>query len=624
MIGLRQLVNIPELGLGACSGGIADREVQSVRLLSDTDWIGENIQRVLIASDIGFLGDTDRLFSTLASRHAAGLVVTSALPDDDSLNAVRAGAAHYKVPLLASNRTLHQWKTNLAGLVTEMSAAAVHQHVARLSSLFDQLRAPAADMVQSIAGLLSRELAAEVVIGSRGEILAAAPATAPIALASVLTNPDRRQLTTPAGLFARVESIGDSEQFLAVALKDPFGHSERALVVHAANALALALAPSGRIGEPDFRQALTEIRLSVFQLLMTGHVTDAQRVMAGVSPGLLDSEEARVFIINCGSAHRDRVLAEVEKDLGDTALPVRCPAYPEHIISIVPVNSGHDPEQDIGRLLTTFDGARVSVGGSSRYPMANVGAAYSEALEALGRTEYRAEKMIVNRTKVLGLADILPADLARAWASRVLDPVLTATGGMQILSSVAMALEFKTTKASRIIRIHRNTLQRRVAKVFADLGFVPERTLDRIVVSLAIQIVATHGADPSPYRQVSLDNVLGVAPVRAWAEKFLRPLATDSRDLLQTVRAWVLAEFDSDAAGSRLHVSDRTVRWRVQAAETLMERDLITIWPPIDEDPGEQRLSGIRPLTVALHVTTPLGGARPPLTDPAAPPAQQR
>ena len=624
MIGLRQLVNIPELGLGTGSGGIADREVQSVRLLSDTDWIGENIQRVLIVSDIGFLGDSDRLFSALSHHRAAGLVVTGVLPDDDSLHAVRAGASHYKVPLLTSNRTLHRWKTDLAGRVTEMSAAAVHRLVTRLNSLSDQLRAPAADMVQGIADLLARELAAEVVIGSRGEILAAAPATAPIALASVLTNPERRQLTTPAGLFARVEALGDSERFLAVALKDPFGHSERALVVHAANALALALAPSGRIGEPDFRQALTEIRLSVFQLLMTGHVTDAQRVMAGVSPGLLDSEEARVFIINCGSAHRDQVLAEVERDLGDTALPVRCPAYPEHIISIVPVNSGHDPEQDIGRLLTTFDGARVSVGGSSRYPMANVGAAYSEALEALGRTEYRDEKMIVNRTKVLGLADILPADLARAWASRVLDPVLSTTGGMQILSSVAMALEFKTTKASRIIRIHRNTLQRRVAKVFADLGFVPERTLDRIVVSLAIQIVATHGADPSPYRQVSLDDVLGVAPVRAWAEKFLRPLTTDSRDLSQTVRAWVLAEFDSAAAGDQLQVSDRTIRWRVQAAETLMERDLITIWPPIDEDPGEQRLSGIRPLTVALYVTTPPGGPRPPLTDPAAQAVRQR
>jgi hypothetical protein len=618
MIGLRQLANIPELGLGATSGGITDREVQSVRLLSDTDWIGENIERVLIVSDISFLGDSDRLFATLAARRAAGLVVTGTL-SADALNAVRAGASHYGVPLLVSNRTLHQWKTGLAGWVTEMSIAALQQHAARLSSLFDQLRAPGADMVQRIADLLSRELAAEVVISSRGEILAAAPATAPIALASVLTNPDRRQLTTPAGLFARLEPLGNRDQFLAVALKDPSGSSERALIAHAANALTLALSPSGRLDEPDFRQALGEIRLSVFQLLMTGHVTDAQRVMAGVSPGLLDSEEARIFIINCGSAHRDLVLAEMEKDLGDTTLPVRCPAYPEHIINVVPVHTEHDPEQEIGRLLTTFDGARVSVGGSSPYPMANVGAAYTEALEALGRTEYRTEKMIVNRAKALGLADVLPADLARAWASRVLHPVLTATGGMQILSSVAMALEFKTTKASRIIRIHRNTLQRRVAKVFAALGFVPERTLDRVVVSLAIQIVATHGADPSPYREVSLDDVLGVAPVRGWAEKLLRPLATDSRDLLQTVRAWVLAEFDSAAAGHQLRLSDRTVRWRVQTAETLMERDLITIWPPTDEDPGEQRLSGIRPLTVALYVTTPPGGARPPLTDPAAP-----
>ena len=80
----------------------------------------------------------------------------------------------------------------------------------------------------------------------------------------------------------------------------------------------------------------------------------------------------------------------------------------------------------------------------------------------------------------------------------------------------------------------------------------------------------------------------------------------------------MLAAFDSEAAGRRLGLGDRAVRRRVRTAETLMECDLITIWPPTDEDPGEQRLSGIRPLTVALYVTTPPGGTRPPLTDPTA------
>ncbi|WP_328373538.1 hypothetical protein OG800_50485 (plasmid) [Streptomyces sp. NBC_00445] len=623
MIGLRQLVKIPDLGLGECADGIPDREVRSVRLLSDTDWIGEDIAKALIVSDVGFLGDSDRLCSTLATRGAAGVVVTGHF-SDDALRPIRATAAHYRLPLLTSSRTLHQWKATLASWVYEMSVNALERHAARLGSLFDQLRAPTPDMVQSIAELLNKELAAEVVVvGARGEILAAAPASAPIALASVLTNPLRvvgaegRQLTTPAGLFARREPLGHRDQFLAVALKDPYGHGEKAFIRNAAIALTLVLSPSGRAGEPDFRQALTEIRLSVFQLLMTGHVTDAQRVMAGVSPGLLDSEEARVFIINCGAAPRDMVFAEVEKTLGEAMLPVRCPAYPEHIINVVPVRPEYDPEKAIGGLITAFEGAQVSVGGSSPYSLVNVGGAYTEALEALGRTEYRSDKMIVNEKKVLGLADILPADLARSWASRVLHPVLAAPGGMQILSSVAMALEFKTAKASRIIRLHRNTLHRRVTNVLTDLGFTPERVLDRIVASLAIQIVATHGADMSPDRTVTLDDVLSAAPVSVWADKFLRPLATDSRDLLGTLRAWVLAEFDTVTAAAQVQLSDRTIRWRVQEAEKLMERDLITVWPPTDEDPGEQRLSGIRPLTVALYVTTPPGGARPALTDPS-------
>ncbi|MFD0509360.1 hypothetical protein ACFQ0G_53640 [Streptomyces chiangmaiensis] len=317
-------------------------------------------------------------------------------------------------------------------------------------------------------------------------------------------------------------------------------------------------------------------------------------------------------------------MAEVEKDLGDAIIPVRCPAYPEHIINVVPVQAGLDPEQDMGRLLTTFEGAEVSVGGSSTYPLGNVGGAYMEALDALSRTEYRKVKMIVNRTKAVGLVDVLPADLARAWASRALHPVL-ATSGQEILNAVAIALEFKTTKAARIIRISRNTLHRRVAKVFADVGCNPGRTLDRIVVSLAIQIIATHGVDTSHDHRVSLHEVLSVQPVQTWAEKFLRPLATDDRDLLRTVRAWVLAEFDADTAGAQLNIAGRTVRWRIQtAAEPLMERDLITIWPPTDEDPGEQRLSGIRPLTIALYATTPPGGARPALTDPAPPTAAPR
>ncbi|MEU5061284.1 MULTISPECIES: hypothetical protein [unclassified Streptomyces] len=52
----------------------------------------------------------------------------------------------------------------------------------------------------------------------------------------------------------------------------------------------------------------------------------------------------------------------------------------------------------------------------------------------------------------------------------------------------------------------------------------------------------------------SLHEVLSGQEVSAWAAKFLRPLAADPKDLLHTLRTWVLAEFDPDAAGAQLHV----------------------------------------------------------------------
>ncbi|MFJ9379310.1 hypothetical protein [Streptomyces sp. NPDC101455] len=609
MIGTRQLAADPGFGL-AGADYVSDREVKYVHVLSDVDGAGPlNVDGALVIFDIAVLSDCEDLFASLAAGRAAGVVVAGALTDAD-LRAVRNHAVRCRLPLLTSTRPHFQWKTTLAGQAKGMITEAIRLHASRLSALCGLLDSPAMDMPQAIADLLSRELGAEVVVSVGGKFVAAAPAAAPFALASVLKSPNRRWQTTLAGRFARIAPLGKNpDQFLAMALKDPHGLSDKALVSHAAKLIGLALSS----GEADFTQALSEIRFSAFQMLMTGHVTYAQRVMASVSPGLLDEEEAQVFIISCGESSRNAVMAEVDKYLGDATLAVRCPAYPDQIINVIPKQLGHDPEEDVSRLLTAFTEAKVRVGGSSPYPLVSLGSAYAEALDALGRTMRGSEKMIVTRTKAVGLADILPADLARTWASGVLYPVLVSPGGQEIISSVAMALEFTTTKAARILDIHRNTLHRRVANVFADIGYASDRTLDRITVSLAIQIIAALGADLSPDKTVSLHDVLTVKPVRDWAESFLDPLNIDDGKLLKTAREWVLAEFDVDAAGAQLGIAGRTVRHRIERAEPLMEKDLITIWPPTVDDPGEQRLSGIRPLTVALYASALPGGIRPAL-----------
>jgi predicted DNA-binding protein (UPF0251 family) len=611
MFSLRDLSAIPEFGIR--SGVATDREVHCALILSGNHWIGTNVEKALIVSNVANLRVVDRLMQTLSAGHAAGLVVADA-PDDASLAELRAAADRHHFPLLTSTRPLSAWKSGLAQSVLELSVARARRHAARLGGLLDQLKA-SPDTVTNISGLLARELDAEVVVRGADGILAATPPAAPLSLASVIQRPDRPYQTTPTGMFASTVPLS-SDEVLIVATKDPQARADKEVITHAATALAFALAPRSRDTDAPLAAAVRGIRLSAFQLLMTGNATHAQRVMAGVAPGLLDSESARVFIIDCARADRDTVMAEVERNLEGQALAVRCPAYHEHIIIVVPQQPGHDAEHEILRLREAFRTADVAVGGSVPHPLEGVGNAYGEAADALARAAHHPERTVITAPRAPGLVDILPAGPAYAWASGFLQPILgMPKSGAQILEATAMALEFRTSAAARIIGVHRNTVARRVSQVCAGVGLNPERTLDRIALSLAIQIVNVHPRDDSGHRHdASLHNLLTHSHVRAWADKALRPLADDRRDLLRTLRAWVLAEFNADAAAARLGIATKTVRSHIRAAEPLLEKDLITGLPQdMEEEEGEQRLSGIRPLTVALYATTPPGGARPAL-----------
>lgn len=612
MFSLRDLSAIPEFGIGAGVG--TDREVHSAVILSGSQWIGPSVEKALVVSDIPNIGVADRLLRTLAAGHAAGLVVAGA-PHEAALAEVREAAARHRFPVLTSTRPLSAWKSGLAQSVLDLSVSRTRRHAARLAGLLEQLRS--ADTVGNISGLLARELDAEVVVRGGNGILAASPPAAPLALASVIQRPDRPHQTTPTGLFARTVPLSPDE-VLIVATREPQARADAEVVNHAAAALSFALVPRSRNTDEHLAAAVRGIRLSAFQLLMTGHAVHARRVMAGLSPGLLDTESARVFIVDCARADRDTVMAEVERNLEDRALAVRCPAFHEHIIVVAPQHEGHDAENELRQLREAFSVANVSVGGSLPHPLEGVGNAYGEASDALVRASHHPERTVITSARTPSLVDVLPAGPAYAWASRLLHPILSLPKeGTQILEATAMALEFRTSAAARVIGVHRNTVARRVAQVCGAVGVNPERTLDRITLSLAIQIVSTYPREDTALPAASLHDLLTHAQVRAWADKALRPLADDRRDLVRTLRAWVLAEFNADAAAGTLGVATKTVRSHIRAAEGLLERDLITGMPQdIVEDTDEQRLSGLRPLAVALYATTPPGSPRPLLPDP--------
>lgn len=616
MLSLRDLSAISEFGLNPVAG--ADREVHRALILSGREWIGADIANALIVANAANLQVVDRLLATLAAGGAAGLAVAEA-PDQASIAALRRAAEHRRFPLLTSTRPLSAWRSGLAQSVLDLGADRARRHAARLGELIGQLKT-SHDAVGAITRLLAEELDAEVVVRGADGILAAVPPAAPLTLASVIQRPDRPLQTTPAGLFAATVHLS-ADQVLIVATREPAGRADREIVRHAATALTFALVPRPRQTDTALLTAVRSIQLSAFQLLMTGNTTHARRVMAGVTPGLLDSESARVFVVNCARADRDTVMAEVERSFQDRALAIRCPAYHEHIIVLVPEHPGTDGERELRILRQAFRTADVAVGGSPVHPLEEVGDAYGEAADALSRAVHHPERTVITSSRTPGLVDVLP-DAARTWAAGFLEPILSLPRtGQQILEATAMALEFRTSAAARVIGVHRNTIARRVNHVCAEIGINPERTLDRITLSLAIQIVsALPSTTAGPGADVSLHGVLCHPQVRGWADRTLRPLADDRRDLIRTLRTWVLTEFNADATAARLGIATKTVRAHIHAAEPLLAKELITGLPQDVAEEGEQRLSGLRTLTVALYATTPPGGAHPALPgDPPRP-----
>jgi hypothetical protein len=613
---LKDLAANAEFGVVAVAGGAHD--VDRALILSSVEWIGAKIERALIVTDRG-VARPDHLVRTLAAGGAAGLALAGTTPDDPLVAELSKTAAAHRLPLLTSTRTLAEWR-ELAPRVADLGTDLVRRQHARLAALLDHLPAPDTDehtTVRRLTAFLARQLDADVLVNSDTGVLAATPTTAPVVLAPVLGVRTTSAQVTPQGRYAQtVPLTGDGAATLVLATREPVGAAEQGLVAYTAKALTLALA--GLREQHSARavgDAIRGVRLSAFQLLMTGNAVPAQRVMAGISHGLLDSDTARVYIVDCNRASRDAVMAEAERALLDQALMVRCPAYRHHVIVVAPQHPDKDPEKRLHQLLETFSEDRVLLGGSLAHPMDEVSDAYGEALDSLTRAGYSPDRVAM-ATRTTGIIDVLPPDAARAWASQLLRPVLMLPrGGQQVLETTAMALEFEISAAARIIGVHRNTVTRRVRQVFDEVGLDHDRIMHRVVLSLAAQIVGRYGGDldAAPGPAPDLHELLAGPALAAWAVKALSPLADDRRGLLRTVRAWICNDCRVESTAVELGIATKTVRSHIRAAEPLLERDLITGLPKEAPDESEHRLASIRPLAVALYATTPPGTTPPPL-----------
>ncbi|GGU91189.1 DNA-binding protein [Streptomyces filipinensis] len=368
-----------------------------------------------------------------------------------------------------------------------------------------------------------------------------------------------------------------AQAVLAVARPAPFDRRTAEILGHTAGVLELLLreqesAESGR----RLRRATADLRLAILQLLMVEDTVSARRVAAGLWPGLLEQDTARVYVLESAASTRDRLADACVDTTGGRALVVRCPAVDEHVIVV-------GPSGEVGQRLRSLvaDRPGTYLGGSPRQRLALTATAYGQAVTALAVARFHPDRAAVYaaRTRPAQLMD--PAAL-RAWAAVVLRPLdaLAHHVRAELLATTRLGLEFTAVNAAKVLGVGRNTVRARMDRVAALLGADLSRLAVRAVAHAALNTEAAHGPyDPrggasGPPAGTGLAELLGTGALRSWAEGLLGRLDEDGRDLRGTLRAWTGADAHAERAAQALGVHAQTVREHVRAAEPVLERRL--------------------------------------------------
>ncbi|HZF92249.1 helix-turn-helix domain-containing protein [Streptomyces sp.] len=362
---------------------------------------------------------------------------------------------------------------------------------------------------------------------------------------------------------------------LTVARTAPFDRRTADIVTHTAGALELLLrAHETTAAGHRLERAASDLRLAILQLLMVEDTVSARRVAAGLWPGLLDTETARVYVAECHPEQRDRLAEACLHATGERALVVRCPALDGHVIVVVP---GETAADELRSLIDARPGTYL--GGSTRQSLARTAAAYGQAVSALAVARFRSGRaaLYAERTRPERLMD--PGAL-RDWTLAVLRPLdgLAHHVRAELLATTRLGLEFTAVNTAKVLGVSRNTVRARMDRVEGLLGTDLSELAVRAAVHLALNTQAGLGStlhDPAAAGRTRLGDLLSGPAVRAWAQGLLARLDADGRDLRGTLRAWISAGGNAERAAQRLGVHAQTVREHVRAAEPVLERQLL-------------------------------------------------
>ncbi|MFE2214934.1 helix-turn-helix domain-containing protein [Streptomyces canus] len=364
---------------------------------------------------------------------------------------------------------------------------------------------------------------------------------------------------------------------LAVARPDPFDRRASDILTHTVQVLELLLrARETTAAGRRLKRATSDLRLAILQLLMVEDTVSARRVAAGLWPGLLDTETARVYVIEGDAAERDRLVEECLGVTGDRALVVRCPAMDEHVIIVTTADAAGEA---LRSLVDRNPGTLL--GGSSRQSLARTATAYGQAVSALAVARVRPDKAAVyaERNHPERLMD--PAAL-REWTARLLRPLDTLPHHTraELLATTRLGLEFTAVSAAKVLGVSRNTVRARMERVESllrtDFTDLTVRATVHLALSTQVSLAdgqGDHGG--APQARARLGDLLAGPALGTWARELLGRLDGDARDLRRTLRSWIAAGGNAERAAQTLAVHAQTVREHVRSAEPVLERRLI-------------------------------------------------
>ncbi|MFE7525233.1 helix-turn-helix domain-containing protein [Kitasatospora sp. NPDC057542] len=594
MPSLKRLTGMLEFGLTEFPGTLPHELARTINSVwpaypSDRQRGRGSLAATLAVAALDDWAPVDPGFDELVSRTVgAGAGALAVVSSTGHVPAELLGALrHRQTPLLTLPATT-SW-TDLAEAVTRERMTDLRRAIEWRDWLLGQAR-PTADGRHTgrIVRRLARETGGRVaLIGRDGAVVAMAPQRSASKFAAVADK--IQQIAAGAlesaalesdGAEIRLVAVGNTRPraVLAVARNSPFDPALTQITTRTADLLSLHLAvEDADTTIQNHQAAATALHVAILELLLTGEVPKARRTAAQVHPGLLDAAAVRVYILETRPSERDELYAECRRILDRLCLVAPCPAYEEHLVIVAPQPcTSTETDDEVSAALRELVALRPyrHLGASGLRLITETDRSHRHALRAL--TSARINR---SRTALFNSQGRLPEllnQLHPGWATAVLHPLLQQEEADRdvLLQALTLTLQSSVRAAAELTGAHRNTIASRVRSAAGILGVNLEYIRDRALVAAALDALflderageAAHGG------LVDLQGLMASPEVHAWKAEFLHVLVEDLIDIL---RAWVLADGDTARVADVLGIHAQTVRKRLRIAGRFLQRDLL-------------------------------------------------